>query len=138
MLGIEQLVATGQAKAPSNQVDLPPSPKKASAGKQKRRGTKDQDISEIQIKLYVKNDLFTKRKFIIKQSELDYSSDPNSICFQCLQFCQMDGEEEFWERCASMVNTQLNAKRNHVQNKAKDEYLSEFSILPHFVFCVSE
>jgi len=95
--------------------------------KEARKSFRNQAGAEVQVKVYVKKDLFHKRKFIIKQSELDFSLEPNSICFQCLSFCHMlgEGQEEFWDHWSSFVNSELNAKRNHVQNVAKDEYLSE-------------
>ena len=59
------------------------------------------------------------------RSELDYSKDPFSILHQCLLYCHMNGpdEEELWEQWAPIVSAELNVRRNHAQNSAKDEYM---------------
>lgn len=85
------------------------------------------DCTEIQVKTYVKHDLFPKRKFILKEAELDYSQDPNSIARQCLRFCNMEGADEhrWWEMWKKTVKDELTKKRNHCQNYCKDEFMGK-------------
>ena len=94
-----------------------------------KRATVDtMDATEIQVKTYVKYDLFPKRKFIINASELEYSQDENSIARQCLRACNMEGvvgEDKWWEKWKRTVGKELNERRNHCQNYLKNEFMGK-------------
>ena len=81
----------------------------------------------VHVKMYVKADLFAKRKFIIKDSELEYSQASNSICRQCLQFCNMVGthEHKWWDKWKKTVRDELTTRRNHCQNYCKDAFMGK-------------
>lgn len=83
------------------------------------------------VKIYVRDDLFPKRKFIIKDSELDYSHEPSSIARQCLQYCNMEGHEEhkWWDTWKKTVKDELNIRRNHCQNYCKDEFMGRCRVV---------
>ena len=62
-------------------------------------------IGSVSVVLYVRHDLFAKKKFILNESELDYSTTPNSICEQCLRVCKMKGlgEKTWWDNNKHMI-----------------------------------
>ena len=92
-------------------------------GKKRRKTTKDMDVYLINVKVFVKNWLFPRRKFIMKAEEMAFSLESKSICYQCLSFCNMlgEGQNDFWEQWSNTVSSELNARRNHIQNVAKEE-----------------
>ena len=93
----------------------------------KRSTVATMDATLITIKVHVKHDLFPKKKFIIHESELDYSHDKNSIAFQCLEACNVKGPDRaiWWEKWKRTVQMELTTRRNHCQNYCKDAFMSE-------------
>ena len=81
MLGLERVKAASRNRA-VNAEHL--SVVGSVASKAKRKTVRYQTATMIQLKLYVKNDLFPKWKFIAMRSKLDSSTDAFSIAHQCL------------------------------------------------------
>ena len=81
----------------------------------------------ITIKVYVREDLFPKRKFVINEADLDYSELPGSIARQCLEYCNMEGpcERQWWDTWKKLVKDELNTRRNHCQNYMKEAYMGK-------------
>ena len=100
-----------------------------SVGGNRRATVQSVDCTETTLGVYVRVDLFPKRKFILTEAELDYSHDPESIARQCLRFCNMEGPNErgWWDRWKKTVKDGLTTKRNHCQNYCKDEFMGKFA-----------
>ena len=90
------------------------------AGSASTRSTrKDSPWSDEVVKCYVKNSLFPRRKFIEKESALEFSTKKNSICNQFLVFCNLHEEEkelqlQCWNESKEKIRAGLNEKRNAI------------------------
>ena len=89
------------------------------------KGMAQNDVGLVNIKMFVKTQLFPKCKFIIKESDLEYKLDPNSIAQRCLTYLDMKGQGEaaFWQKWSGTVARELNVRRNHCQHYCKKAFL---------------
>ena len=100
-----------------------------STGEKEERATvRSMGCNAILVKVYVREDLFPKRKFVISDADLDYSQLPSSIARQCLQYCNMEGpsEHQWWDTWKRLVKDELNHRRNHCQNYCKDAFMGKW------------
>lgn len=76
---------------------------------------------------WVKHHLFKRQKFIAQESDLDYSTNPKSICGQLLTKLNVEGDigVNVWNHYRSCVRRELNKRRNCCQDQCKKVYLSK-------------
>jgi hypothetical protein len=76
---------------------------------------------------YVRNDLFTKLKFIMDPRQLMYSTSKNSICYQiCNDMGLTDGRAAaWWELYKNKLVANLNSKRADVTSAIKRTFMSK-------------
>ena len=92
-----------------------------------RKTRSDFGIELNMVKLFVKNSLFPRCKFMDEDDNLEYSEEPGSICQQCLAYCWKlnDDPPAFWKKARLWIPNELNMRRNKVQSTMKDEFMSE-------------
>ena len=98
----------------------------------RRQTKKDMDEDVTCIKQYVKNSLFPKNKFIWGEGSMEFDvSNRNSICFQCLCYCNMVHDENrisFWKNAVPVIYADIKARRNSVQGDMKDAFMGGCAI----------
>ena len=95
----------------------------------KRRTIADYNYNETMIKLYVRDSLFPRVKFIVYDDELDWSANDKSICHQCLVHLNLITSEDrvqFWSRWKREVERQVAVRRNHCQENMKKRWMSKY------------
>ena len=103
-----------------------------------RNGRMDNDAMLTKdISAYVRYDLFHKLKFIMNNKQLNYSSEPTSICGQiCIAMGLLEEKEavSWWERYKEMIADVLNAKRADVTGALKRAFLRKLCGVEHCVY----
>jgi hypothetical protein len=80
------------------------------------------------ISIYARNHLFRKKKFILNESEMEFSAtDGMSICFQCLMKLNMvvEKSQQFWEDHKHIVVREINNKRSNVAYAMQKEFFGK-------------
>jgi hypothetical protein len=80
---------------------------------------------------HVKTKFFPKKKFIDRSSDLDFSSDPTSICRSLAVDFQVQDREvkSWWDGVKGLVHTAFKNHRNDVIRALQKSYTSMCSIL---------
>ena len=105
-----------------------------STGPVRRQTKKDVDEDVTCVKQYVKNSLFPKNKFIWGDGSMEFNvSERDSICFQCLCYCNMvydQNRRSFWKSAVPVIIADIKARRNSVQGDMKDAFMGGCASLP--------
>ena len=104
----------------------------------KKAGSRTNDPVLPTVQAWVKNHLFKRRKFIANESDLDYSLEQSSICWQLLDHLNVVGETgvNCWNRYRSWIRKEMNKRRNACQDQCKKVYLSKYSFVMFYVWII--
>ena len=100
----------------------------------KRRTKKDFTWNEAMVKVFVKNGLFPRMKWVIEEKgHMDFDlKDNKKPCKGCLLYCGMMNKKysttdrrRFWNMSKNLVREEIDSRRNRVQGILKIEYNGE-------------
>ena len=97
----------------------------------RRRTRINIDMEETSVTQFALRSLFPRMKFltpIAGRDPLEYSLDRRSVCYSCLEDCDMlnaDNRLAFWEKAKPVIEDKLKAKRNTIQSEMQKEWMSE-------------
>ena len=84
----------------------------------------------VAIAIFTKKELFRRKKFILDEKELDYSTSPLSVCYQCLASLHLDvlSSQKWWEEHRLIIIGELSNKRSNVAYGIRNEWLGKHLI----------